>query len=256
MAKTKRTAVTAAFGEIIPTTMDPRVFKKIESLCVAALQYSANPQVRQAVVSLNLEMCLLADSRHGHKTVDCTTLGQLLKRTDPDKPIHQAPAPQRDPMDVLEKMGVIYPSHVSAGEVMREVWTAFGRCLTVSGRGHGGGGVLRRSSALQPMDVMGQETWDIYKDCYKPWQDRAMARTVPCKDTGNTTAFRIVYAVVIDEHFPNSVDNFMQLEPGKALSVLKHELGHFFDNYDSGPREDKVLPGPGMVYSPPKVAAA
>jgi len=231
--KNKKAQTTpAAFADIIPTTTDPRVFKKLEALCAIAIAASKNdPVVRAAIASLNIEMRTVAGERIGHDGIDNTVLSQLLKRTDPNKPMgHVPPAPMRDPIDVLELNGVLEPVHVSAARGMRDIWQAFGRCLTVSGRGYerSGGGV-KRASALQPLDVMGEETWEFYKEVFTPWYNTVKNLTISKKTTGNVKAFDIIFRIVIDEYFPDAVDSFMQLESGTALRVMKTHLGRFFD---------------------------
>lgn len=232
MKQKNRGADAPAFSSIIPSIVDPRVFRKLESLCSIAIKFGDNhPQVREAIASLNIEMRKVSGEHYGHDSIDVTTLTQLLKRTDPNKPIqHQQPAPMRDPIDVLELNRVLDSNQVNAADSIRTVWQAFGRCLTVSGRGYDrGGGSMRRATALQPLDVMGDDTWALYKETFVPWYTRAKEQKVGCKVTGNVTKLQIVFRVVIDEYFPEAVDKFLFLEDGTSLKVLRGQLSRFFN---------------------------
>ena len=231
MKKGNRGAQAPAFNSIIPATIDPRVFRKLEALCSIALQYGQNhSQVRDAIAALNLEMRKVSGERLGHDGVDVSALSQLLKRTDPNKPlVHKAPAPLRDPVDILAREGKLDAVQENAASCIREVWNAFGRCLTVSGRGYDrGGGGIRRASALQPLDVMGEDTWALYQGTFVPWYNRAKEAKVGCQSTGNVTRLQIVFRVVIDEFFPEQVDKFLRLEGGTALRVVQGQLASFF----------------------------
>lgn len=232
MKKGNHGAPAPAFNSIIPTTIDPRVFRKLESLCSIALQYGDNhPNVRDAIAALTIEMRKVSGEHLGHDGVDVSAISQLLRRTDPKKPlVHQAPAPLRDPVDILERDKKLDAVQVNAASCIREVWKAFGRCLTVSGRGYDrdGGGGIRRASALQPLDVMGEDTWDMYQRVFIPWYNRAKDAKVGCKVTGNVTKLQITFRVVVDEYFPEQVDKFMTLDEGTTLKVVQGQLARFF----------------------------
>jgi len=236
VSKKNRTA-TAAFANVIPTTTDPRIYKKLEALAAAALTHSKNaPEVRAAIASLNLEMRAAAEAQLGHDGVDNTGLALLLKRTDPARSnAHVAPAPARDPIDVLELQGFLEPIHVSAAFGLRDVWAAFGRCLSIAGRNYEGGGGAKRGCAMQPLDVMGDNTWEFYQEVFIPWYQSVKDLKVNRKDTGNVTAAQIIFRVVIDEYFPEQVDAFLQLVPGTALWVMKKHLGRFYETLEVYP---------------------
>jgi hypothetical protein len=214
------------------TILEPRIFRKVETFCNAAISYSNNhPTVREAISALVLEIRMQALNKFGHDSIDSQNLSFLLKKTNPNKPYeHQTPTPQLDPIDVLERQRRLEPSQVSAANTIREVWKAFGRFLVISARGYDrvNGGV-KRAHALGPMDVMGQELWETYSNIYKPWYELTKEKTVAKEKAGRVKVITVVFAILLDEHQPVEVDVAYGLERGTALDLLKQELSLFFD---------------------------
>lgn len=226
---------------VLHTALNPRLFRALEKLCVAAISCSDNhPLVRAAVASISLELRLSAQSMHGHETVDAMAIHGLLKKTDPNRPAHKAPASRLSPLTELEARHKLGPSQLSAAQVIQVVWRAFGKFLTISGRGYDkGSGQVTRARALQPMDVMGQEVWETYRNLYCPWYEKASRRSVNRK-VGRVAVTEVVFKIVLPDYdlHPHEVDQLYGLKPGDALKTLRHELGIFFDPH--GKIQDKV----------------
>lgn len=224
-AKKKEQRVVVVEAPAAPMVLPPRLYKPLEDVCRAALDYGGNAAgVRDPVRKLAFAMRAIAEEEVGHLTTDITMLESLLKRTDP----RQAELPlgktrPKDPVEVLFKQRHLNSDQRAAALFVRDVWNAWGRYLVVSGHGFDGeGGGTRR--LRDPFEAMGQDLWDRWKTIYKPWYELVKREYAPRKSGGMVPVSKLVLSIIIEPVFPGALDDLERLERGTCLRVLKEQL--------------------------------
>lgn len=207
----------------LDTVMDPRLFRALETVLVQSLQSSGNdPQLRDKLNAFSLEVKMQSMARFGFYSADSEVLSALLRRTDPNRKEEPKRAGTADVFEYLSKVldGDLY----SAALTMKSVWDAFGVFLTTASRGFEKGSGVKRSHVMQPLDVMADETWECYKEFFKPWISAASRRHTPRIRSGNVINSELVHRVIVEEQFPATIDQLLGLAPGAALKTLRLEL--------------------------------
>jgi hypothetical protein len=235
---------------MLPIVLAPQVFRSIEVLAQKSLLFGGNhPELRTSVGQVMQEMRKVARLQFGHDTVDVTTLKNLLARGDV-KEQEKLRTPEPDPFLMLGKK--LDASQMNAAYCIREIWNAFGRFLRIAGRNfEGGSGTKKRSRALDPIDVMGQETWEVWRDRYSPWVVGARQRRQPTKrEQGFVTHAAVVVFVLMEDYHPEQVDRTYNFRDGKSLTVIRSEMDLFNDP------QQKILPLHGLKADTSAIMAA
>lgn len=222
----------------LDTVIDPRLFQRLETVLSQALQSSGNdPRLRETMNAFSLEVKMQSMSRFGYITTDSEVLSTFLRKTDPNHK-EGVRKPEGDIFEYLQK--VLESDCYGAALTMREVWDCFGRFLQVASRGFERGGGAKRSTVMQPLDVMPDEVWEIYKDNFKPWISAASRRRTPRLGTGNVINAEIVHRVIVMEQFPAQIDGYLGLARGQALKTLKIELALLYAPVERPLEEDTI----------------
>jgi hypothetical protein len=87
---------------------------------------------------------------------------------------------------------------------------------------------MRKASALQPVDLMSDETWKTWQRLYIPWHNGAKNRKTWSNHHGGVPNTEIVFRIIVEEFFPEELDGGFGLEPGDAKNTLKRELSLFY----------------------------
>lgn len=215
----------------VPFVLSPEFSRALQAFCKNALYYGDNHHIlRKNIVTLNMLMVATAEEHFGHLPIESRMLHELLQRTvlNPDGPKkldHRKP-----PIKELEDKQILDPGQLNAAHKIAGIWDAFGRFLQVSGRSYQKGG--KRARIMQPLDVMDQETWELWKDVYVPWYDRAQKRHVTAPATPGSRKMShaaLVLNVVLGDHHPDILDRACLWEDGMALNALRAELDRFND---------------------------
>lgn len=233
--------------------MDPRLFRAVERVCSLAIQLSGNTtSMRETVAAFSLELQMQGMSRHGFRTADAEAIHNLLARTDPNRRT-ELPRIEKDIFEYLSKS--LDVTQLSAAGAMRNVWDSFGRFLTVATRGFEPGGGSKRTSVQQPLDVMADDTWECYKEFFKPWISAASRRTTGRIKTGNMVNCEIVHRIIVEEQFPSDVDRLCCLPPGAALKTFRYELNQFYTGNEVVLPDLAEAPIRVFVYTAPEPLA-
>ena len=207
----------------IQTVIDPRIFRAIEKVAVQAIQQSGNDKtVRDALAALSLEIKMQSMARFGFYTADSEVLSNILRRTDPDRKVEQQTRAERDVFEHLKE--ILDMDAYASALLLRDVWDAFGRFLNIASRSGFEGGGARRTKVMQPLDVMSDDTWETYKDFFKPWITAASRRHTPRLRNGTILNSEVVHRILVEETFPAVCDQLLGLAPGAALKTLRYEL--------------------------------
>jgi hypothetical protein len=218
-----------------PSVVDPSLFLAIEILCRSAITYGGNhPTVRSDVNRVVSNLRRLATARHGHDSIEVVSLLRLLERTHPLKEQHQRPPAEPDPIEELEFRRRLSPEQSAAASLMRNVWDAFQRGLAISPRSMEKLGSHKRARPVHPIDVMGRRVYEVWRDHYIPWYEKAKLRRVERRTSGNVGAVDIVWHILIEGQQPVMVDRCFRLDGGVAEKTLKFELDQFWGNKGPG----------------------
>lgn len=214
----------------IQTVLEPRIFKSLESFCREAIAYGSNVEpLRQGITRIILDMRKTAQAKYGHDTPDIVALVHLLKRTSTNEKEREPPRKTRaDPLWELYQSHKLDEDQVNSARKIQEIWAAFGRYLTIASRNYwSGGGSARKGRVLQPLDVMSDETYDLWKTCYCPWYDSLKNQTIHSSTVGPISLTGIVFRILIEEYHPDQLDNAFRFEVGMSLKILKAQLDRF-----------------------------
>lgn len=254
----KALADLAPFEAELHLLLPAQVWPFVEALCRLLLQHGTDrQQSRDLIAELALTCRQEALRKFGHDTLETFKLSRMLRegtsRWTPK-------APRVDAITYINSAK--HPPHRFTGDQdtaandIRDVWGAFGKFLEVASRSIGGGGSAR-SQALGPVDVMGEDLWAHHRDVFKPWINKA-ARTVVTRrtSTGNHLSIAaIVFKVLVDDVYPEEIDNNYALIKGTALRAVKAGLDayHNPDLLDAWgkPPPDPKKPGQGGLQKPP-----
>ena len=229
----------SAFPITVPSLFDPKVFRAAERCLALSLSTNNSEANRNTINQLIVEIANVARDKYGHESVESLALRQLLKRTAPRDENYNPHAhpPEPDIIEYLQDQKRLTPTEYSAAMVIRSVWRAFGRYLTISGKGFDRTGGGKGASALGPVDVMGQETWEQWRDLYTPWYETAKARSTNRIKTGWVYNTELVFKIVVEGYRPEDLDKGFGMTSGAAYGALKAELGRFFDPHGITGRE-------------------
>lgn len=208
--------------------MPPKVFAGLAELVRVLLQGGRHMD-RNLVAQLALQMRTDSRLRFGHDSVETFALVKLMgedrQRWSPKLPRVDAVTHIQHSPHLPHRLNT---EQEDAADSIIEVWAAYGKFLEMSGRGIGGGGG-NRSSALNPVDVMGQPTWDHHRDVYSPWHFAA-SRTIVERRTSNgehLTLASVVFKILVEDTYPHELDKAFALVGGTALKALKWGLTHY-----------------------------
>jgi hypothetical protein len=229
--------------ESIVSTLDPKVFKTLESLCKTALTYGDNhPNIRNAVANLSFQLQQHSMSIHGELTIDVITIQQLLRKTDP-RYEHQRPAIEQDPIIELSQGNYpkLSPDQQSAAATIRRIWQCFSKFLAVASRNYNTKSG-KKHRILLPLDVMDQNTYDTYRDTYSPWINKAKLTPIVNfkKKPLSTSHGEVVLAILTQDWFPKQLDLAHRLPRGSSLFALQHQL-NLFNNPNYYAHEKSVI---------------
>lgn len=233
MAKRK---VLSPDAKITLSVLDIRIFRAIELLVRAAIDYSGNHvQVRTAAIALTHAMKAVAEELHHHDTPDVLSLLSMLRRADPRFAEVGGRPPEAIPLTLMEARRQLTPEQISAARMVLLVWRAFGRLLTVVARSYDGTAGGKRNRVLQPVEVMGEDLYDQWRQYYVPWYNKANVLMIkdlsgfPC-----TTRARLVINVVVEDKFPATLDKGLKLKRGTVAEILREELTNLADLVQRG----------------------
>lgn len=222
-AKKEKAATVVVEYPSAPVVLPPRLYRPVEDLCRDALHYSDNAVgVRESIRKLVFAMRALADQTLGHVAADALVLEGLLKRTDSRQQELAFKRPT-DPIEELHRQAHLNPDQRSAALLIRRVWGAWGRHLTVVGHGFDseGGGARTLKDPWLSMD---EELWDLWRRIYVPWYEAAKKIHEPRESRGMVAVSKLVISIVMEPIFPGALDSLEHLKRGTCLRVLKQQL--------------------------------
>lgn len=206
-----------------PSVIPPRLYSPVETLCRDAILYSGNHAgMRASIRALAFAMRGAAEDSVGHVTADTLALEGLLKRSDArqaELPFREA---QKDPVEELHRQAHLNAQQVSAADLIRRVWTAWGRHLVVAGKAFDGTPSPRR--LVDPVMSMGASLLNEWHGVYTPWYEQAKKKFERREAGGMVPVTRLVISVVMEPVFPGALDKLERLKLGTSLRVLKTEL--------------------------------
>lgn len=227
--------------------MPANIFGFVAQLVRLALDHGG-PADREMVASMALHMREASRQRFGHDSVETLALVKLFN----------APAagwtPKPPRLDSITHMQAnphkphrLTTEEEAAASNIIAIWAAYGKFLEMTGRGIGGGGSAR-SSAIGPVDVMGQDTWEHHQEVFGPWQAAASRVVVERRVVGGThlTLAAVVFKVLVEDTYPEELDRHFALFGGTARKALKWGLNHYYaperlaDWAKKPPQPDKV----------------
>lgn len=207
----------------LETVIDPFVYKAFEAVIAQAIQTTNNEQrFREALINFSVQMRNRAVAKFGFVTADSEALSALLRATDPKK----RDGRPRGELDIMEYLdGILDPNHAEAAHAVQDIWTAFSTFLSVSARDYEPKSRALKATSPQPLDVMSEDTWEAYKEWFKPWLSAATRRRVDRRfNRGTVQHSEIVHRILVQEEFPATVDSCYNLRAGAALTVLQQEM--------------------------------
>jgi len=207
-----------------PMVTSAKIFPLLLGICRDFLShhlFSESSRGRVAELGFNIRQEALR--RFKHETVEAVLLAELT-RTKP---------PERERAGRLDAI-----SHINAGsngftvheqeaaEEIQNIWRAFSRGLSGGGQSFSQSGGSRQN--LLPADTMGQGLWDSHRKVYTPWYNAVKVIGIARNKTGEPVSlFQIVFAILVQDFFPETLDKHYELRPGRALRVLKLALAHY-----------------------------
>lgn len=220
----------AALEAELQIILPPKVFDLVHQLARRYLQICEHDQPsRELIALLALMMRQEAFARFGHDTLETVAIGKLLVRS--------APPARKGRLDALTHISRYRSPRMrldadqeAAAKHIQTIWQAFGKFLFIAQRGMGGGGG-QRSRALAPMDVMDEDIYQHYREYYVPWYNLAAKTKVKRQDEGNSsvTLAGIVFKILVEDVYPESIDAAFALIKGTALKALKAGLSAYFN---------------------------
>jgi hypothetical protein len=199
--------------------LNPKVFKAIELVCKHGLSYSNNhSQVKAAVSNLTL----LLQQETSEMSVEVVALRNLLRRSNDE---FDRPALRLDPIQELGQGS--YPKLDSGQQEaalrIKQVWSSFGKYLTVAAKNLEGNGGYRGRS-LDPISVMSDEVVYLWKEVYCPWYEKAK-KTFVARSGINEA--EITLFICVEGVFPHEVDKRFALPRETSLEVIQRQLKEF-----------------------------
>lgn len=228
--ETQRGQSMVTLSDTIAVTLDPKVFKTFESLCKTALTYGDNhPNIRNAVANVLFQLQQQSLSTYGELTIDVLTLQQLFKKTDP-RYEHKRPDPEKDPIYELSQGAKpkLSPEQQEAASTIRHIWHCFAKFLSVASRNYDTKSG-KKHRVLSPMDIMDQKTYDLYREIYSPWYNKAKQTPIVNykKQALSTNHAYVVITILTQDQFPSNLDKICRLPLGSSLSALQYQLNLF-----------------------------
>ena len=224
---TKRAYQPLGNAKDAPAVINPKLFHAIEVLCRDALQYGGNATgIRNTIITLVSTMRQQAWADFGHDTVDVSSISSLLQRTDPAREHSQRPlrAAEKDPIQELVRQAHLNGDQERAADIIRHIWRAWGRYLSVAARTFEKRSNSARERALDPFWVMGEDDFLLWIEVYRPWYEVIKKELYQTRIGGTVSAARIVIHAVTIPMFPGRIDVVERLETGTSLRVLKSGL--------------------------------
>lgn len=219
--------------ENIPLLVDMDIFRLVEQICKKSIEYSANHKaIRETISALCVHLSVRSEHEFGTLSVEARSLSQLLKRTQVDYCIRDEKPKFIDP--IMELVYGTYPrlkeDHLQAVDTIRSIWESFGRLLTPSGHNYQKAGSKKSkksSTPLQPMDLMGENIYNLWKDVYVPWFNQAKQKFIVNNNNEPYNEGAITLQVVVDLYPPKLVDESRRLMRGTTVKVLQRQLELF-----------------------------
>jgi len=88
--------------------------------------------------------------------------------------------------------------------------------------------MAKRTKALDPFMVMGENLYRVWRDSYCPWYAKAWQRSVEAKIApGYIHHPTIVFNIIVNDLQTSQIDRVFQLKPGTAIKTLRNELDEF-----------------------------
>lgn len=227
--------------------MPAQIWTYVETLCRLYLVSQANDKISRDLISQMALACRMETmARFGHDSLETFALAKMLANQGPR---FTPPAPRPDAISHINK----YPhkphrldmDQEAAAHDIVQIWTAFGKFLEISGRGFEGGGGAR-SRAKGPVDVMGQDLWDHHREVYTPWYKIASKIPVARRTAGLAlTIAGITFKILVEDLYPEQIDNQFCLVKGTALKALKAGLSAYQDPVQLAAWGRRADPAPG-----------
>ena len=234
--------------------LPPKLFSPMLEICKLFLTQQRNDQPSRDLIGRLAftfrQECL---ARFGHDSLETFALAKLLDETR-RPPGFTPPPPKLDAISHIQEYGNrlarLDASQEDAVNHIKSIWEAFSKFRDIAGGGFGSGGG-GRSQILSPMDVMGEDIYKHHRTIYKPWYEVASRIPVARRSMGgNVTVAAITFRIIIEDVYPEDLDQSYALVKGSALKVFKLGLDAYFDP----PRLWALLKPAPEASAPPKSA--
>lgn len=226
----KNTSKFAALEAELQLIFPLKVFAQIEDLARVHLEtnkydFPSRDRISRLAFILRQETF----AKYGHESLETIALAKLLRPT----PKGWQPKPPR--LDAISHMRGYSKHHrmdahqEAAADMIKRVWDAFGRFRLIGGRGMEGG--RGGGQVLHPLDVMGDELWEHYCKVYKPWYLVASKISIHRRrySEGSLSLAALVFKVLVEDFFPEEVDNMFACIQGTCYRGLRAALSSYYD---------------------------
>lgn len=243
--------------------LPPLLFSFVEAICKAHLEGSKQDhKSRDLIARFAFAMRAEAFAKFGHDTLETFALGKLLREGQFSYAERLGRLDSISHIKAYKNKGArLSGEQETAAEYIKSIWDAFGKFRTIGGRGFEGGS-SRSSQVLQPLDVMGDELYNHYRQIYSPWADAAKYVIVArLRREGNVNIAAVIFKVLIEDFYPEQIDGAFGLPKGTGLRALKHGLSHYWSperlaGWDKPSPKPMAAPGTAAAGGTGKEASA
>jgi len=206
----------------LPCLFTDKMWEFVHKMCRDHLQTNNRTQAsREFVANFAFTLRQEAFNRFGHDTLETFALVDLLK----EQPC-AGKAPKLDSLTHIaqyrNKADRLSADQEAAAEKIKSVWHAFAKGRSSSSSLMAGG---KRSQFLHPIETMDEDLLEHYRSTYVPWYERAQQVWV---DKPRVRLVAVVLKIVVEDWYPELLDEAYSLNRGVALHALKNGLNGYW----------------------------